>query len=68
MTFQVFAIENATGKRRMVCSTFSAREAQLLLGAGASDIATIEVVGPDGPLTAAALDQWVVADDAAFGA
>jgi hypothetical protein len=67
MSFQVFAIETATGKRRLVCSTFSAREAQLLRGAGSSDAVTIEVVGPDGPLTTAALDELVVADDSTFG-
>jgi hypothetical protein len=68
MSFQVFAVENATGKRRLICSTFSAREAQLLRGAGSSETATIEVDGPDGPLTAAALDKLVVNDDSTFGA
>ena len=68
MSFQVFAVEIATGKRRLICSTFSAREAQLLRGAGSSEAATIEVDGPDGLLTAAALDKLVVDDDSTFGA
>jgi hypothetical protein len=61
MDFQVFAIENATGKKRMICGTFSAKEAQLLRGAGSSGTATIEIVGPNGPLTPAQLDQLVAA-------
>jgi hypothetical protein len=68
MSFQVFAIENATGKKRMICGTFSAKEAQPLRGAGSSGKATIEIVGPDGPLTSAALDKLVVNDDSTFGA
>ena len=68
MSFQVFAVENATGKRWLVCNTLSAREAQLLLGAGTSETTTIDVVGPDGPLTADALGTMVVEDDSTFGA
>jgi len=67
MSFQVFAIENAKGKKRMICGTFSAREAQLLRGASSSGTATIEIVGPNGPLTDAALGKLVIANDAAFG-
>jgi hypothetical protein len=66
-SYQVFAIETATGKRRLVCSTFSAREAQLLRDAGSSDAVEIEVVGSDGPLSTTALDELVVADDSTFG-
>lgn len=68
ISFQVFAVEALTGKRRLVCSTYSAREAQLLRDAGSSEIVTIEIVGPDGPLMASELDKLVVADDSSFGA
>jgi hypothetical protein len=59
--FQVFAIESGTGRKRMICGTFSAKETQVLRGAVSSGRATIEIVGPDGPLTPARLDQFVAA-------
>jgi hypothetical protein len=65
MSFQIFAIECATGRRRMVCGTFSERTTQPLLASAFSEIATIEIVGPDGRLTTAKLDKLLVANDAA---
>jgi hypothetical protein len=38
-----------------------------MLGPAGSEIATIEIVGPEGPLSAGALDKLTVANDAAFG-